>query len=347
MDDISLDGFEGKLSAYNLRGQWQSDANRPQEVINLTQGLRIEPKPGGATHVWKWATMDRFLRDACSALQESLAARRALVLTNPKLQRGTTQTLLASIQIVRPGETAWAHRHVINALRFAIDCRDGVYTVVEGRELPMEMFDLILTPGWTWHDHHNESAANAIWLDALDVPFTLALNQQFYEEPGHVAQSRTQADIEPPRYRSRSVSAHQMKLQDSRPYRYPWKMMKENFEKAEVNDPALGICVDYINPLTGGSVLSTISCRVQVMPPGFEGGVIRTTASEIAFVVEGYGSVDCGQSSLDWGERDTIALPNWTKRRWINRSRRDRAVLFVLDDTPILSAFGFLREENC
>lgn len=344
MDDVSLRDFEGKLERFFLRGQWQTDANRPQEISHVAGALRIEPKPGGATHVWKWSQIDPLLVEACSALEDSLAARRALILSNPKLLRGTTHTLLASIQVVRPGEIAWAHRHVINALRFAINCKPGAFTVVEGRELAMQPFDLILTPGWTWHDHHNESDANAIWLDALDVPFTLALNQQFYEEPGHMSQPRSGGDLEPSKFKVHSADQNKAN-QKHRPYRYPWNQMKKVLERSEINDPALGICVEYINPLTGGSVLPTISCRAQVLPPGFEGVVKRTTASEIAFVIEGNGSVDTGECSVEWEENDTIALPNWSKRRWMNHSKNDRAILFILDDTPMLTAFGFLRDK--
>ena len=231
-----LTALEKRMAAASIRGQWQMDANRPQLVGNSTAGhTYIEPVPAGTTHVWRWQDMRGMLRDACEAMPESNTARRALIMTNPTLQRGTTHTLLASIQIVKPGEIAWSHRHVINALRFAIEGGDKVYTVVEGRELVMRPYDLILTPGWTWHDHHNESDHVATWLDALDVPVTLALNQQFYEELGEVSQPRLSQDIGPAMF----CAGRAPSVADERPYRYPWSSMARLLdEPGEVDPPS-------------------------------------------------------------------------------------------------------------
>ena len=43
------------------------------------------------------------------------------VLANPGLAKGTTNTINMGIQMIRPGELAWAHRHSISAIRFVID----------------------------------------------------------------------------------------------------------------------------------------------------------------------------------------------------------------------------------
>lgn len=338
-----LTTLERRMAQASLRGQWQVDANRPQRASHNAAGhLSVEPLPAGATHVWHWRDMQPILREACEAMPESNTARRALIMTNPALQRGTTHTLLASIQVVRPGEIAWAHRHVINALRFAIEGGDKVYTVVEGRELVMHPYDLLLTPGWTWHDHHNESSSVATWLDALDVPVTLALNQQFYEELGEASQKRMSADVGALLFRSRRGP----RAADERPYRYPWADMARLLDRPGEIDPCHGWVVDYVDPSTGGSVLPTIHCRIEMLPPGFSGRCFRTTASEIAFVVEGEGVVETGADVLDWQRHDCVALPNWSERRMINKSKRDRAVLFVLNDAPLLEKLGFLRDER-
>ncbi|CAM5658721.1 hypothetical protein SALBM135S_03680 [Streptomyces alboniger] len=42
--------------------------------------------------------------------------------------------------------------------------------------------DLLLTPGWHWHDHTHEGDAPMIWLDALDYPLVNALEAGFYEK---------------------------------------------------------------------------------------------------------------------------------------------------------------------
>ncbi len=341
--DTPLAALEARMAAHHLRGQWQTDANRPQAVHKDGRGrVLIDPVPAGVPHVWKWQEMLPLLRSACAAMKESYTARRALIFTNPALPRGTTQTLLATFQIVPPGETAWAHRHTINALRFAVEGSDKVFTVVDGRTLVMEPYDLILTPGWTWHDQHNQSDRDAIWMDGLDVPLTLALNQSFFEELGEVAQERRGEDA-PALLRTIGATT-----EVQRPYRYPWKDTLRAIEAqaAVPADPCHGQMFEYVNPLTGGSVLPTISCRIQVLPPGFEGEPYRHTASSIALVVAGEGRTVFGERELAWSRHDSMAIPNWCWHRHINGSKREPAILFQMSDTPILSAFGFYRAES-
>ena len=152
-------------------------------------------------------------------MTESHTARRSLTLKNPGLPRGTTQTMVAGYQMIGPGEISWAHRHSISALRFVIEGGDKVFTVVNGTAQAMEPYDLVLTPGWCWHDHHNQTDRPAVWLDALDVPFVLALNQDYYEELGEAAQDRSD-DVRP-------VADDCATIGDSDParrtMRYPWR----------------------------------------------------------------------------------------------------------------------------
>jgi 1-hydroxy-2-naphthoate dioxygenase len=342
--DALLSDLEARMAAQHLRGQWQVDPNRPQ---NLRQGangqVQIEPVPSGVAHIWKWHDMAPLLRSACEAMTESYTARRALTFKNPGLQRGTTQTLVAGFQIVPPGEVAWAHRHTMTALRFTVQGGDKVFTVVDGRPLVMEPYDLILTPGWSWHDHHNESSKDAIWMDGLDVPFTLALNQAFYEEPGEVAQERRSDDAA----FSALLRPAGAPGAGSRPYRYAWKDTQRLLQARahEPADPRHGQLFEFVNPLTNGAVLPTIGCNIQVLPPGFEGKPYRHSASAVAFVIAGEGRLALGEREIEWAQHDALAIPNWTWHRQINRSQREPAILFVMTDTPILRAFGFYREE--
>ena len=342
--DPRLRDLEARMAANHLRGQWQIDANRPQNVRKgANNQVFIEPMPAGVPHVWKWQDMQKILQSACEAMPDSYTARRALMFTNPKLQRGTTQTLVAGMQAVRAGEIAWAHRHTINALRFSIQGGEKVFTVVDGRPLAMEPYDLLLTPGWSWHDHHNESDREAIWLDALDVPFTVGMNLNFYEEPGEIAQEQNSRE---------SVNALLFRTAaqpgaSARPYRYPWKETLRAL-KAQENEPAdphHGHLLEYINPLNGGPALPTIKCQIQVLPPGFTGRLHRSTASSIAFVVQGEGRTMFGDKEIEWGQHDTVAIPNWTWHRHINPGR-EQAILFTLSDSPILTTLGFYREET-
>jgi gentisate 1,2-dioxygenase len=77
---------------------------------------------------------------------------------------GATHSLVASLQMLMPGEIAPAHRHSYSALRFMLS-GSGAYTVVDGESVAMAVGDLVLTPNWKWHDHgHRDGAQPMVWL---------------------------------------------------------------------------------------------------------------------------------------------------------------------------------------
>jgi gentisate 1,2-dioxygenase len=341
----ALGELEDELAKFHLRGQWQGD---PQRAMNVTEspehGISAEPVATAKPHLWPWAEMEPLLHKALDAMGESKTARRTLVMSNPGLPRGTTQNLLASIQIIHPGEIAWVHRHTITALRFVIQGGPEMFTVVDGEPLMMEPYDLVLTPGWSWHDHHNETDRPAIWLDALDVPFMHNLNQIFYEEPTAKQQNRRAAAPAASPLLRKTWNANGS---GARPLRYPWSDTLAALEALEETEGSRydGIALEYINPSDNGPALPTIGCWIQKLPPGFEGARHRHTSSAVCFVVGGEGRTVFDDAALDWQRHDSFAVPNWTWHRHLNRSKTEPAYLFSVNDIPVLSAFGLYREE--
>jgi 1-hydroxy-2-naphthoate dioxygenase len=340
----ALSELERQMAEFHLYGQWAVGANRPENV-RTGPGNRgfIEPGAKGTPHIWPWEKFRSFLGPAREALTESHTARRTLIMTPPGMQLGTTQGILAAIQTIGPGEIAWAHRHTVTALRFCIEGGPDVYTVVDGEPQPMEPYDLILTPSWCWHDHHNDSDKPAIWLDAVDVPYLVAINQSFYEEGGDAAQEhRTDPNEGSPLLRPAwEVGA-------GRPiHRYPWPDVRRRLESMKDGplSPHDGIALEYVNAATGGPTLSTMTCWVQMLPPGFQGARHRHTSSAVYFVVEGEGRTEFEDTDFAWGRHDSLSVPNWTWHRFENTSDRP-AILFSVNDSPQLRPFGLYREET-
>jgi gentisate 1,2-dioxygenase len=52
-----------------------------------------------------------------------------------------------------------------------------------------------------------------------------------------------------------------------------------------------------------------------------------------------------GDTRHDWEEGDTFTIPYWQWHHHGNRSRNE-AVLFAMNDRPVMEAFGFYREEG-
>ena len=158
---VALSDFQSAMEAAHVVALWELEdtANRP-------------PEP---PHIWRWETLEPLLETAIEATSMTDAERRVLVLDNPAMAEaghgvGSGLTLGFNLQILMPGETARPHRHSMNALRFVMEGA-GATTIVDGKPCPMEPGDMVLTPGWTWHEHVHEGDRRMIWLDVLDVPF--------------------------------------------------------------------------------------------------------------------------------------------------------------------------------
>lgn len=131
------------------------------------------PKPRALPHVWKWSELLPLAEKSGELVPVGRGGeRRAMGLANPGLGGNAyvTPTLWAAIQYLGPRETAPEHRHSQNAFRFVVE-GEGVWTVVNGDPVRMSRGDLLLTPGWHFHGHHNDTDAPMAWIDGLDIPF--------------------------------------------------------------------------------------------------------------------------------------------------------------------------------
>jgi gentisate 1,2-dioxygenase len=240
----------------------------------------------------------------------------------------TTPTIHASVQLVKPGEVAEAHRHSMGAFRFVLEGRGG-YTAVEGEKLAMEPGDLILTPSWAWHDHGHEGDIPTIWIDVHDFPFTNHLGSIFYQPYGQLQQPlrNTLPETSPFVFKGRdSVAALRAKAEDTR-------------------DPSMGVTLDYRAPGGGASMLPTMACRLHRFAAGETTDRARQTANSIFHVVAGEGRTRAGDVMLDWQQGDIFVMPGWT---WHDHqcAANEGAILLSVSDEPILKHFGLMRRET-
>src|SRR5216110_81363 len=147
----------------------------------IASQMTPHPRPEAIAHQWKWSLLEQVVKQSATAVPVG-DERRAMQLFNPGLNGAwaTTNTLIAAVQVLLPGEVARAHRHSPAAIRFIIE-GSGAYTAVDGERVYMEPGDLILTPSWAWHDHGNETDKPVVWMDGLDVPLIQALNAMFFQ----------------------------------------------------------------------------------------------------------------------------------------------------------------------
>ncbi|HEX9443042.1 MAG TPA: cupin domain-containing protein [Candidatus Binatia bacterium] len=334
----TLEAFDRDIEKRHMEGLWKAFAAPPSR----------EPPTALEPCLWKWRDVYQDLLRAVDVV--ALGAheeRRVLKLVNPGMRgkKSTTQTIQMSFQIVGPGETARAHRHTIAAVRFVVKGQ-GAFTTVEGEKLEMEPGDLILTPGWTWHDHGNESAEPIVWIDGLDSPLVHYLGvgffERFFEERQPVTRPAGFSRLQAGPLRPVQSEAHGVL-----PYRYRGvdTLAALRARRGDAGSPFDGVLMEYTNPSTGGPTFPTLSCRVQMLRPGERTKAHRHTSSACYHAVSGRGSTVVGGETFDWEQGDCFVIPPWYGHKHANASRRDEAVLFSLSDSPMLEALGMHREE--
>jgi gentisate 1,2-dioxygenase len=290
----------------------------------LGGGISLEPQSQAVPYVWHWQDLRPQAMRAAELVGTAQAERRVLRLTNPNLPGIASNTLVANIQIVMPGEIARAHRHSGAALRLIIEGQGG-YTVVNGERVPMAPGDLVLTPNWSWHDHANDTDAPMIWLDGLDTPLVRMLEAGFYEEYHQERQN-----LGPP------VNASE--------WHYPMSEMRAALEQRGVAHTGEEINLEYTNRRTGGPVMPTIACHMQLLRPGEKTQARRRVCCTNYHVVEGAGYSVVGEQRLDWDDKDVFTVPTWTFCEHVN-SGDQPAFLFSFSDAPVMKALSLYREE--
>jgi gentisate 1,2-dioxygenase len=315
----------------------------------LWQTAGASKKPATVPYLWKYKDFRPLLFRAAEIVPIELAERRVLVMANPGILTDwqASSTLLANLQIIRPGEVAPSHRHAANALRLIVEGR-GAYTSVDGEKSYMDPGDFVTTPNWTWHDHGNEGTECVVWLDGLDIPLVQALETNFFEtysqktfpldRPDDLSQRLYGAgSLRPTWVKHSAPHSPLLNYKFDRTY----AALKALAQQTE-GSPYDGVCLEYINPLTGGPAMATIACFASLLPRGRRTRAHRHTGSTIYHVICGEGRSVIGGRLFEWEEKDTFVVPSWT---YHEHEASAESVLFSFSDSPVLERTGLYREE--
>jgi gentisate 1,2-dioxygenase len=323
------------------------DAELEQNQLSGFWKTRVPCHEPEAACLWKWQVVRDGLMKAKDSIGIEQAERRAIRLVNPHAPiKSTSRTLQFTFSIVNPGEVASAHRHNMAAIRFVVEGK-GAHTVVEGERFAMEEGDLILTPNWTWHDHFNGSDAPIIWLDGLDGPLIQSFNVLFFELYEKKKQTLKHQDGASS-YRYGFARAPGASREEKRglPFRYSWKETEKALKAAgdSERDPYDGTLLRYVNPVTGGFTMATMSCEVHSLKSRERTKAHRHTSTALYHVFRGSGRTAVGEGWLEWEKGDSFVLPVWQWHFHENNSE-DEAVLFCMNDRPVMDSLGLYREE--
>lgn len=331
--------FHQRMHAANMYGLWE-----------LTSQMTPQPQPKMLAHMWPWSVLEPLITASTQAVPVG-DERRALQLFNPGLagRWATTNTLIAAVQVLLPGEVARAHRHTPTAIRFIIE-GSGAYTTVDGEKICMAPGDLVLTPSWAWHDHGNDTTERVVWLDGLDLPLVASVDAMFFQfygatqvtpnRPVNASQHLYGYAQLNPTWVTETSTASPLLL-------YAWTDTWKALDalRSHAGSPFDGIALEYRHPQTGGPVMPTMACHIQLLRPGEHTQAHRHTGSAVYQVVQGTGLTIIDGVRFDWRQGDILVLPPWAVHEHANRSASADAVLFSIHDAPVLRAMGLFYEE--
>jgi gentisate 1,2-dioxygenase len=100
--------------------------------------------------------------------------------------------------------------------------------------------------------------------------------------------------------------------------------------------------VRYVNPQTGGPVMSLLDCWMIALEPGAATRPFRTNAHGICAVVRGSGRTTVGANAMNWEARDVFTLPS---DAWITHESDEAAMLFVVSDRELYRNLAMLTAE--
>ena len=336
---MKLEDLDRELAAKHLAGYWSGNISGFDDHVPFRTAV--------APHLWKWSDIYDGLTKARELVSLEKSERRTVRLINPGLKDhlGATATIHMSVQLVRPGEIAKAHRHTLAAIRFVVQ-GSGAFTTVDGERFTMSPGDLVLTPNWTWHDHYNGAEEDIVWLDGHDGPLCKSLEVLAVEMFGQKQQPvESIPDFSFHRYGLARPPGHEAKPFDP-PFRYPWEETYRSLKALAVTegDPYDGVLLRYVNPRTAGPTLRTIGCEIQMLRPQERTKSHRHSSTTIYHAFRGAGCTWAGEKALEWSQGDCFTVPSWHWHRHENRSGEE-AILFSLTDRPVKEALGFYREE--
>ena len=335
--EVGYDEFCGALAAHDLKPLWKIARQLMPEV----------PLPTTQPWLWKWDDMLPLAKRAGELITlERGGDRRVLAFANPGLKGlpFTSTTLWGALQYLGPHESAPAHRHTPNAIRFVLS-GSGVFTTVNGDACDMEPGDLILTPNWNWHDHNNQSDDPMVWFDGLDLPLLTTLESIFFEN--HPEQLQPVAGHNLSEQGFTGVGLREMGVNSpiahSPLLRYRWQETERMLESLHRVRGGSMISLEFVNPLTGGSAVNTFACEMHRLYTGKRTSTRRKTGSSVYIVYQGSGRSVINGVLFEWGPGDTFVAPSWAS---VDHEASERADLFAISDRPVLQGLHLYREEE-
>lgn len=347
-----VDAVNSKLTQFD-------QALTDQHLVAMWRVLRgmlpPEPKPSAQPYKWSHRGWYPALQTAGELVTAEQAERRVLLLENPSFagEMRIAATLHAGLQMLLPGESAQPHRHSQAALRFILE-GSGAVTTINGEAQTMRRGDLVLTPAFSWHEHHNPSQQPMVWLDGLDLPVARLLGCTFAQfSPSHPdpfdrsMTSAVTAAFGTALMPEQSVDHAKPVGALSYPYAAALAALAKLAESSQI-DPSHGFRLHYAHPITRGHIMPTLAAYLQKLPAEFRGRHYQSTESFVYCALEGGGvtrvtQADGSDEDIAWEAGDLFVIPGWLSH---HHESHGESILFAFSDAASQQNLGLWRERR-
>jgi gentisate 1,2-dioxygenase len=302
-----LPALYGMLDQVQMKNGWAKP----------TPSLYPEPRQEFVPAHWRYHDAHAALHVAGRLVDTEWAERRNLIMANPipGNDYATVRTLVGAYQMVKGGESARSHRHTPNAMRLVLQGSPELYTVVDGKRIPMLAGDILLTPNGCYHGHINESDQDGYWIDFLDAPLVQHLGPMFFEIHPDTLQTATETDV-------------------GSPMRFAYNDYKPRL--LETPELAPGVRSVVLGPAS----LTTFDRVVISLSEATEWRCARNTANQIFTVVEGRGTSTVEGHEFHWSGGDMIAVPSWYEHIHV---AHENSLLLRVSDEPLMRMLNWFR----
>ena len=294
---------------------------------------------------WRWDALQPLIDQAVAAVSMQDAERRVLSLANPYFSQGRSglaRNLSGALQILLPGERARPHRHSMNAIRFVLQ-GNGATTLVDGKPYPMAERDLILTPGWTWHEHVHDGTERMVWFDSLDSPLHAHLGTTEFE-PGPVRDLQSNTADAAFIAAGMVPAALQPERSSYSPlFRYPWGDACRALDGMAARPDGTRL-LRYVNPLNGQAVTALMDCYLLALSSGNAAETRRANSNMVCVVADGEGQSQIGENRIDWSRNDVFTIPRLNL--YAHSAATRDAKLFIVSDREVFRRLALLSQKG-
>lgn len=271
-----------------------------------------------------------------AALARPANGRRESLIVHPMAEPnapGLAPGIQVKLSVLKPGEASAPFRHNATEVNFCI--RGGGYSLVAGKRVDFEQYDVWNHPSYAIHRHFNDRSGLQVRLTYSNVP--LLQHMQVYlpeEEPGAEVRPEAgeeQAGRNDPRRKSpygmvpfgpdgAVLMPYEILINpqavESRPLHFPWKRVKQELDKLE----ALG--KDYVgrrlymmyNPVTTrfNGITPNFFATMTIRPPKIVDRPHRHVSAAINYYFQGRGYSSVAGNRYEWKAGDLmLSAPGW------------------------------------